>query len=134
MNNKFTLEDLTKWVGFVKDAAKEDQDLSIIWFDATKDSPFSIIAGWQEGFSESQADLFCLSKANPKYAMCVKVAINDGPYTWTDFELMEMPSDEEGLIDDNCIPLEWDDDPEYVAQFFMNEWERIMEEHSKEEL
>ena len=132
MNKQFTLESLARWIAFLKESAKKDEQFSIAWFKETKDHPFSIIGGWSEGFSEDQSDLFCLSKSNPKYAMCVKIAINEGPYAYTDFEIMNMPCDEEGEVDNTCIPLEWDDNPEYVAQFFMAEWERIMETYNKD--
>jgi hypothetical protein len=136
MNKQFTIEELAKWIAYVKKAAKNDICYSILWFKGTDtdDCPFSIVAGWQKGFSADQADLFCISKSNPEYAMSIKIVENEGPYAYIDYDIMNMPTTEDGEVDDTCIPLEWSDDPEYVAQFFMTEWERIMKEHSKEEL
>ena len=64
--------------------------------------------------------------------MCIKIAENEGPYAYTDFDAMAMPFDKLGNVDDTCVPLEWDDNPEVAAEFFLHEWERIMNEHSKE--
>jgi len=79
-------------------------------------------------FKEDYSDLFCCSKSQPEYVMCVKIVKNDGPYAYTDFEAMNMPTNRFGEVDDTCIPLEWDDSPEYAAEFFLHEWERIMRE------
>ena len=127
MTTKFTKEQLANWIEDIKQAAKDDYIFSIAWFPGTEDQPFSIIAGWQKMFQEDYSDLFCRSKSQPEYVMCVKVVENNGPYAFTDFELMSMPTDSEGNIDDTCIPLEWDDPADYVAEFFMHEWERLME-------
>ena len=133
MNTTFTLENLTEWIETIKEAAKEDTSFSIAWFKPTSETPFSIIAGWQKMFTNNDfSDLFCVSKSHPEYVMCIKVAVNDGPYAYTDFEVMNMPTDKLGEVDDTCMPLEWNDPPEVAAQFFMMEWERIMEEHSEE--
>ena len=133
MNREAILKDLAIWINDLKESARRDDAISISWFKGTKDAPFSIIGGWAEGFNGDYADIFCISKADPYYAMCVKVAINEGPYAYTDFEIMNMPYDEKsGEVDDTCIPLEWDDNPEVAAQFFLGEWERIMKEHGEE--
>lgn len=136
MNKQFTLEELTEWVRYVKNAAKNDICYSILWFKGTdtNDCPLSIVAGWHKGFNGSQADLFCLSKSDPTYAMSIKIAENEGPYAYIDFDIMTMPTNKAGEVEDTCIPLEWTDEPEYVAQFFMAEWERMMEAYHKEEL
>jgi hypothetical protein len=63
--------------------------------------------------------------------MCVKIAINEGPYAYTDYEIMNMPYDEEGNVDDTEQMLEWEDDPEDLAAWFLSEWERITEEHKE---
>lgn len=131
--NKITIESLAKWIEDIKEAAKDDTSFSIAWFKDTKDKPFSIIAGWQKMFTENDfSDVFCCSKSHPEYVMCIKVAVNEGPYTYVDFEDMAMPVDKNGEVDDTCIPLEWDDPAEVAAQFFMMEWERLLKEHSKE--
>ena len=128
-----TLKNLAAWIEDLKEAAREDRSFSIAWFGPTVNSPFSIVAGWEKRFANNDfSDLFCTSKSNPEYVMCVKVAINEGPYAYTDFEVMNMPSDPEtGDVDDTCIPLEWDDPAEVAAQFFLMEWERILQEHEE---
>ena len=132
MTTKFTKEQLTAWIEDIKEAAKEDTSFSIAWFKDTEDKPFSIVAGWQKMFNEDYSDLFCCSKSHPEYVMCIKIAENEGPYAYTDFDAMAMPFDKLGNVDDTCVPLEWDDNPEVAAEFFLHEWERIMNEHSKE--
>lgn len=127
MNKTFTKEALAAWVRELMQAANEDTQLSVSWFAPTKHSPFSIVGGWQNGFNPKEADLFCQSKSNPTYAMCVKICMNEGPYTYCDFETLNMPLFENGEVDDNCITLEWRDDPAKVAEFFMIEWEQLMD-------
>lgn len=130
MNNKL-LKSLTEWLTSLKEAAKKDEQFSIAWFEPTKDSPFCIIGGWLDGFSKDYSDLICISKSNPTYVMCVKIAINDGPYAYTDFEIMNMPYDPKtGEVDDVCIALEYDDDVASLAQFLLTELDRINQEHA----
>jgi hypothetical protein len=64
--------------------------------------------------------------------MCVKIAVNEGPYAYTDFEIMNMPVNEEGDVDDTCIALEYDDDVESLAAFLHTELERINKEYTKD--
>ena len=130
MNTKFTKEQLAAWIEDIKKAAKEDQSFSIAWFKPTEDEALSIIAGWQECFADNSEvdDLFCCSKSNPRYVMCIKIAENDGPYDYTDYEIMNMPYDRVTKeVEDTEIMLEWDDPADYAAEFFMHEWERLME-------
>ena len=128
MNNKFTIESLTQWIEDLKEAAQKDEAFSISWFEGTKNEPFSIIGGWMEGF-EPYANLLCVSRKATGYAMCVKIAVNEGPYAYTDFEIMNMPIDKNGEVDNTCIALEYDDDSESLAQFLEMEWERITKEY-----
>jgi len=131
-----TIKSLAEWIEDLKNAAREDETFSISWFKGTEREPFSIIGGWQECFYDKSEvdDLFCVSKSNPKYVMCVKIAINDGPYAYTDYEVMNMPYDpESGDVDDTEQMLEWEDDPEALATWLLAEWERIMKEHEEEE-
>ena len=128
---KVNLENLVQWLDDLKEAAKEDQSFSIAWFKETETSPFSIIGGWMGGFSEAWDDLLCVSKSNPTYAMCVKIAVNEGPYAYTDFEVMNMPVNEDGEVDDNCIALEYGDNTEELAFFLLNEWEKLMSEYEE---
>jgi hypothetical protein len=127
--NKDILNKLVEWLESLKEAARDDESFSIAWFKPTENDPFSIIGGWMEGFSENYSGLLCISKSNPQYAMCVKIAVNEGPYAYTDFELMNMPVNAEGEVDDTCIALEYDDDSESLAQFFLIELERITKEY-----
>jgi hypothetical protein len=135
MNTKFTIETLAEWIENIKLFAEGDHELSIAWFKETKNSPFAIIAGWQECFSDNSEvdDMFCVSASNPKYCMCIKIAENEGPYAYTDYEIMNMPYDRKsGDVDDVEIMLEWEDDPEELAEFFIHEWERIMKHYGEE--
>jgi hypothetical protein len=127
MNKTFTKEQLTSWITDLQEAAKNDEQFLVDWFKRTKECPFSIIGGWMDGFNPNEADLFCQSKSNPTYAMCIKICVNKGPYAYTDFEMLDMPMTEDGEVDDNCIALEWGDDPAKVAEFFMIEWEQLMD-------
>ncbi len=127
-----TINSLAVWIESLKEAARKDETFSISWFKGTKNEPFSIIGGWMEGFSDSYDDLLCISKSEPKYAMCVKIAINEGPYAYTDFEIMNMPYDSEGNVDDTCIALQWDDDAEELAAWLLTEWERITKEYGED--
>ena len=133
MNRETMLKDLAIWIRGLIDSAKADETFAISWFKGTEDKPFSIIGGWADGYNERDIDLMCLSKSHPTYAMSVKVAVNEGPYAYTDFEIMDMPYEKEtGTVDDTEMVLEWDDNPEDAAKFFLCEWERIMKEHGEE--
>ena len=135
MNTKFTIDELSIWIRGIIASAELDVADQIFWFVPTMNSPFSIIAGWHEYFSDVSEvdDMFCISASNPKYVMCIKVVENKGPYAYTEYELMNTPTDPDtGDVDDNEIMLEWEDDPDALAEFFLTEWERIMEEHSEE--
>ena len=129
MTTKFTKEQLTKWIEDIKEAAKEDTTFSIAWFPGTEEEPLSIIAGWAPLFSDKSEvnDLFCCSKAHPEYVMCIKIAKNEGPYIYIDYEFMDMPLDPEtDEVENTEVMLEWDDPADYAAEFFMHEWERLM--------
>lgn len=124
---------LADWIRTLAEAAEKDEQFSIAWFSDTKDKPFSIVGGWMKGFSEDYSDLLCISKSDPTYAMCVKIVVNEGPYTYADFEVMNMPFDPEtNEVDNTCIALEREEDYEAMALFFLNEWERIMKEHEED--
>ena len=119
------LKRLTEWLTALKKAAEEDEAFLISWFEDTKQDEFCIIGGWSDGFSEDYADLLHISKTSPSYAMCVKIAVNEGPYAYTDFDIMNMPATENGDVDDTCIALELDEDPAELALFLAAEHERI---------
>lgn len=132
MTTTATIKNLAAWIDDMKKAAEDDNCFSVAFFEDTKDAAFSIVAGWISGISESYSDLFYMSKSEPSYAMCVKIAVNDGQYC-PDFETMNMPIDKFGNVDDTCIALEQGEDAESLAAFLLCEWERIMVEHGKEE-
>ena len=127
MNNTFTREELAAWIRDLINAAENDECFDVDWFEPTKNSKFSIVGGWEDGYDPADADLFCLSESNPTYAMSVKICANNGPYTYCDFETLDMPVDANGDPDDTSIALEWEDNPENAAEFFMIEWERLMD-------
>lgn len=129
MNNTFTIDTLAAWIDDLKKFAEGDHELLVAWFKDTKNQPFSITGGWQKMFTKDDySDLFCCSKAQPEYVMCVKIIKNEGPYAYADFDSLDMPYDPEtGDVDDTCIPLEWDDNPKCAAEFFSHEWERLMD-------
>lgn len=126
------LQRLTEWIKNLMRMADEEEDFLISWFEDTKNSPISIVGGWSDGFSKEYSDMLHISKTSPSFAMCVKIAVNEGDYAYTDFDLMNMPLDKEsGEVDDTCIALERDDNPTELAQFLMTEWERISKDYQK---
>ena len=132
-----TTENLATWIGdVINNSAKNDEDISIIWFGPTATEKYCIVAGWQKMFSKEQsarlAHALCISKSRPEYVMCIKVAETPAEGSCTDFESIVMPVGKDGEVDNNCIPLEWEDMPECLAEFFVIEWERIMKEHGEE--
>lgn len=129
MKTNNMLKNLTAWIDDLKEAATDDYVFSVAWFPDTQEFPISIVGGWMEGFSENYSDLCLVSKSEPKYAMCVKICLNEGPYAYADFETLLMPTDKSGNVDDTCIVLEQEDDSEGLAAFLLCEWERIMTEH-----
>lgn len=132
MKREAMLKNLTKWIESLKEDAQNDNSYSISWFSGTKNEPFSIIGGWASDFSPDYSDHICISKSNPDYAICIKIAVNEGPYAYTDFEIMNMPITKSGEVDDTCIVLEYDDDAEELAEHFLSEWERITNEYKEE--
>ena len=133
MNKTFTKEALAMWIASLMVSAEDDDQFLVDWFKPTQHSQFSIVGGWQDGFAPKEADLFCHSKSNPTYAMCIKIIVNEGPYAYCDFECLDMPMSEDGEVDDNCIALEWKDDPMKVAEFYMIEWEQLMDTLKEED-
>ena len=129
MNKTFTKAELATWIAGLMVSAEDDEHFDVAWFKPTQKFPYAIVGGWLGGYYPGvNDDLFCTSKSEPTYSMCVKICINNGPYAYADFETLDMPTDESGEVDNNCITLEWDDNPEMVAEFFMAEWERITEQ------
>ena len=124
-----TIAKLVDWLHTVVDKADKDEKFSVSWFEDTKHDKFNIVAGWSDGFSKDYADLLYISKEEPQYAMCVKVVQNEEPYAYVDFDLLNMPVEESGAVDDTCFALERMDDLEAVAQFLYGEWERITMEY-----
>lgn len=126
MNTTFTKESLVEWIKDLIEAAKDDKSFSIAWFKGTENSPLSIIGGWMPGFSEDYSNIFYISKTEPKYAMSIKIVDNTDSFAYPDYETMDMPINKLGEVEDTCVPLEWDDNPELVAEFYIHEWERLM--------
>lgn len=128
MNTNFTIRELATWITGLIDSAKKDEQFLVNWFKPTEDSPISIVGGWLGGnYPGVNADLFCESKASPGYIMSVKIILNEGPYAYTDFEMLSMPTEVNGEVDDTCQMLEWEDDSERIATFFWGEWQRMQE-------
>lgn len=129
MTAKFTKEQLAAWIEGILEDAKDDKSFSIAWFKPTENSPFAIIAGWQELDETAGEDSFCRSKSQPKYVMAIKIAENEGPYAYTDYEIMNMPWDRETEeVDNTEVYLEWTDPVDYMAEHFRTEWCRVMKE------
>lgn len=123
------IKKLAMWIAGLQVSAENDERFDVAWFPETSKEQFSIVGGWMEsGFTAADRDIFCLSEQNPKYVMAIKVVINDGPYAYCDFETLSMPMDANNPdeVDDTLFVLEWDTDPEALAEFFYGEWERIM--------
>ena len=129
--NMITKESLAVWIAGIKECAKQDTENQVFWFVPTMSKPFSIIAGWKKMFTEDYSDIFCCSKSQHEYVMCIKIAEN-ADLICPDFDSFNMPIDKSGEVDNTCIPLEWDDSPDSAAEFFLMEWERIMKEHGEE--
>lgn len=124
------ITELTEWLNNMVKAAKNDENFSVAWFEGTKHEDFSIVAGWLEGFDDYSTLLYT-SKSEPKYALCVKIVVNEGPYAYVDFDSLNMPVDSSGNVDDTCISIEQEDDLNALAQFLYSEWERITDEHEE---
>ena len=122
---------LANWIEDLKFAAKNDESFLVDWFPGTKNYPIAIVGGWSDGYDPADADLFCLSKSNPTYGMCVKIVVNNGPYAYCDFETLDMPMDDREEVEDTMMTLEWNDNPEALALFFMTELERLTDAFEK---
>lgn len=122
---------LAEWIDALKEAAANDDAFSVAIFEETEETPLSIVGGWMKGFCESWNDIFCISKSEPQYAMCVKIVVNEGPYAYVDFESMNMPLDKHGEVEDTRIALELNEDSRGLANFLYGEWERLMEQYEE---
>lgn len=128
MNNTFNIKELAGWIAGLIESAKNDEQFLVNWFKPTENSPISVVGGWLGGnYPGVNADLFCESKSNPGHIMSVKIIQNEGPYAYTDYEMLSMPTEVTGEVDDTCQMLEWNDDPEQIATFFWGEWQRMQE-------
>lgn len=123
---KELLIEVTDWVNNLRDIAERDESIaySIYRPDFCR-GEFAIVGGWMEGFGAEQADFLYISESDPRYAMCIKVVVDDGPWAFAEFETLNMPIGEDGEVDDTCIALERDDDSESIALFYLNEIDRI---------
>ena len=127
--NTEMIKAVAAWLEELRLAVDNDEAIDISWFSGTKDSPLSIVGGWADGFDEYDT-IFCTSKADPCYAMCVKIAVNNGPYAYVDFEWLHMPMTLDGEVEDTCIALERDEDLRGLAVWLVSEWERLMNEYN----
>ena len=129
MDTKFTKEQLAAWINNLKELAKQDTESLVHWFGPTAGENFSIVGGWQKMFDKDYSDLFCCSKSQPEYVMCIKIVVNEELWC-PDFDSLNMPWNKHfEEVDDTSVPLEWDDSPEAAAEFFEHEWERIMQNY-----
>lgn len=118
----------SKWVDDLREKAERDEDFSCSVFEQTEE-PFVIVGGWSDGFSKDYNDVLYISKSNPTYAMCIKIAINDGPQTFTDYDLMDMPVDSIYEVEDTNIALERGDVSSAIAEFYLRELDRMIDDH-----
>lgn len=118
----------SKWVDDLREKAERDEDFSCSVFEQTEE-PFVIVGGWSDGFSKDYNDVLYISKSNPTYAMCIKIAINDGPQTFTDYDLMDMPVDSTYEVEDTNIALERGDVSSAIAEFYLRELDRMIDDH-----
>ena len=130
MDKDMMRKDLANFLRGLIDSAKEDTAMAINLgrFRGTIDSKFGIVGGWTKGQFDGYGDLLCVSKENPNYAMAVKIVVNGTG----DYESLQMPTTEDGNVEDTEIALEWEDDVDSAAAWLISEWERIMKEHGEE--
>jgi hypothetical protein len=118
------LKSLIKWLEDLINKAELDTE-SVSYFRGTKDSPYCIVGGWGEVYSEELADLLYISESNPDYAMCVKIVKQEAsPDVNLDY-LLEVINPETGEVEFETLPIERDDDLTELARFLLSEWERI---------
>lgn len=93
MKLPFNKQKLVEYLWSLYHGAEADEQFSISWFSPTRDESFAIIGGWQGYFDADTVgeDGYMFSKSEPSYVMCVKIAVNEGPYAYTDYEIMNMP-------------------------------------------
>ncbi len=134
MTTNTTINNLAMWIASLQVSAENDDHFDVAWFNGTENEKFAIVGGWLEsGFTASDRDIFCLSESNPKYAMAIKVVINNRPYAYCDFETLNMPMNMNNPdeVDDTCFILEWDTNAEALAKFIYGEWERITKDYQE---
>lgn len=121
------LHNLTKWLEDLINKAELDTE-SVSYFRDTKDSPYCIVGGWGEGYSDELTDLLYISESNPDYAMCVKIVKQEAsPDVNLDY-LLEVVNPETGDIEFETLPIERDDNLTELARFLISEWERILKD------
>lgn len=118
------LHNLTKWLEDLINKAELDTE-SVSYFRDTKDSPYCIVGGWGEGYSDELTDLVYTSESNPDYAMCVKIVKQEDSSDVNLDYLLEVVNPETGDVEFETLPIEKDDDLTELACFLLNEWERI---------
>lgn len=129
MKIPFNIVELAQWINIIKQCAADDDQFNTAVFPNTVDTELSIIGGWKSGFSAAYADLLCISHSDEEQAMCIRIVKNPGFNTITQFAKRDFDSFDAptcmGIEEDNCIALEWEDNPMAVAEFYMSEWERL---------
>lgn len=131
MNTKDIINRLAVWIDMLKQTAANDERFVLgnaSYFPETKNSTVCIVGGWSSGFSSEYNDLMCISDSDSAKCMCVKIVKRPANLFWQDFDKLELPAPT-GEIEDTQIALEWEDDSEAVALFFMSEWERITKDY-----
>ena len=128
-SSKLNKNELVTFLSSLITDAKNDEKFSIAWFNPTKGLPFAIIGGWQDGFDPDITDGLFHSASSPTYVMCVKIAVNEGPYAYTDFEIMNMPCREgEDVYDSEWILLDCTD-LDQLAEDIITDYEYICKEY-----
>lgn len=118
------LHNLIKWLEDLINKAELDTE-SVSYFKDTKDSPYCIVGGWVEGYSNKLTDFLYISESNPNYAMCVKIVKQEAsPDVNLDY-LLEVINPETGDVEFETLPIERNDDLTELARFLISEWERI---------
>ena len=131
---KITKDALIPFLASLIADAKNDEQFSIAWFKPTKDLPFAIVGGWQGGFDPDDADCLLHSASSPTYVMCVKIVVNEGPYAYTDYEIMNMPWREgEDVYDVEWI-LTGDIDIDSLADVMIKEYEYVCKEYGGDDV
>ncbi len=124
------LNRLELWVEELRKDAENSDDLKYsVFYPDGNDSPFCIVGGWSKGFTADYSDVLYVNKTDPGYAICIKVALTSKSTVHKNFDDFAMPVDSYGNTEDTCVALERDDLSIAAAMFYLNEYERLVEEY-----